>query len=199
MGEVLGADPDQLEALAGRFERRAAELASSRSSLTSMLTSVPWVGADADRFRSTWRREQSRHLDLVVDELREMAASLRREAADQRSTSGGAALGSGPRDGSATSVGPAGGPDEVAHGAVGAIDQTSRGVRRVMAGASGPTLADLGGTDGPGARPVPPLLDDPGAAAPPAEASSLPRLDDGSWTPPVRDPEVVRRTLAGWW
>lgn len=217
MGEVLGADPEQLETLAGRFERRAAELSASRSSLTSMLSSVPWVGADADRFRSTWRRDQSRHLDLVVDDLREMAAGLRREAADQRRTSGGVGLGAGspttiataPTGGAGSPAGPAG-PDEVAHRAVAAIDDTGRQARRAVATMPGPTLVDLranvvGDSGRPdagvpaGGIPVLPLLGDQPSVVPSAGTVASDVAPGTDWAGPVRDGARVRAELDRWW
>ena len=96
VGNMYGADADELEAIAAELESYDDELGHLLSQgvgsvallgLSATLNSI-WAGPRASEFSGIW---QSRHLLRVRDvqaTLREAAADLRRNAAEQRRTSG---------------------------------------------------------------------------------------------------------------
>src|SRR5918994_450264 len=51
----LGADDVEVDRLATSFDTTAVRLRSSEESITTSVTSVTWLGPDADVFRSTWK------------------------------------------------------------------------------------------------------------------------------------------------
>lgn len=89
----LGADVDQIEALADVFERAGRELLGSGSATTSAVMSAWWRGPDADRTRAWWRTTARSSVLAAADELRDAAADLRRQAEQQRMASGTAGFG----------------------------------------------------------------------------------------------------------
>ena len=96
VGNMFGADADELEAIAAELESYEDELGHLLSQgvgsvallgLSATLNSI-WAGPRASEFAGVW---QSRHLLRVRDvqaTLREAATDLRRNAAEQRRTSG---------------------------------------------------------------------------------------------------------------
>lgn len=95
---VLGADPDQLEELATSLDRTASQMENASNAIDSSLRSIWWEGHEADRFRSSWGRSDRPALVSVAGDLREASRQARRNASQQRLTSGtfnfGAAIGS---------------------------------------------------------------------------------------------------------
>lgn len=106
---MVGADVDQLRALARTLEQAADRLESTSTSTTGMLNNAPWKGPDADRYRSDWRGSSLPTIRNAAAALREAATALTRNADDQERTSsaGGAASGGG--DGFSGSGGGGGG------------------------------------------------------------------------------------------
>ena len=96
---MYGSNPDQLDALAARFEAAADELDHLRVRVGSSLHTLGWHGSDGDAFRSQWSGlHQGKLLNAAVA-IREAARGLRRNAAEQRSASaadgGGSSVGVG--------------------------------------------------------------------------------------------------------
>jgi uncharacterized protein YukE len=96
MAGMLGADPDELDALAQRFRVLAGRLDSSRASLGAQIHNSPWAGPAAEGFRHDWDGHHTRVLSGVARSLGQAAESLTRNANEQRHASGSAsASGSG--------------------------------------------------------------------------------------------------------
>lgn len=91
MAGFVGADVEQLAALATTFDRRASAFDQIASSSSSALMVAEWTGADVDRLRSEWNRQARPAIQRVAGELRALAVELRRQAEQQREASGGAA------------------------------------------------------------------------------------------------------------
>lgn len=91
---LVGADVDQLRALAQRFEGSAEALGSAVKTLSSLTSDTSrWRGSDADRFRAEWASRSVPAVNGVVDGLRNAAEALRRHAGEQveASSAGGGA------------------------------------------------------------------------------------------------------------
>lgn len=56
---LLGADSHALRLLANKLEQIAERLNAIESTASSQVNSMPWVGSDADRFRSSWQSTSS--------------------------------------------------------------------------------------------------------------------------------------------
>jgi uncharacterized protein YukE len=104
MAGMVGADPEELDALAQRFRVLAGRLDSSRASLGSQIHNSPWAGPAAEGFRHDWDGHHSRVLTAVARSLGQAADSLARNADEQRQASGSAFTGG--NRGVATSPGP---------------------------------------------------------------------------------------------
>jgi len=87
---LVGADVDQLRALARTMTQAADRLDGVTTSVSSQLTSTRWVGHDAEQYRSQWQSESSGLIRSASVALRDAAAALERNAADQEQTSGAA-------------------------------------------------------------------------------------------------------------
>lgn len=92
----LGADVEALETLATDTRRQAQTLTRMRSGLDSAVSGATWRGADADRFRSSWRTEYGAEFGRVARLLGEVADQLARHARQQRQTSAATGGGAGP-------------------------------------------------------------------------------------------------------
>jgi len=101
---MVGADPEELDALAQRFRVLAARLDSSRASLGSQIHNSPWAGPAAEGFRHDWDGHHSRVLTAVARSLGQAATTLTRNANEQRQASGPAFTGG--HGGVATRSGP---------------------------------------------------------------------------------------------
>lgn len=84
----LGGDVDQIEALAGVFERAAGELRRAGQATTSAMGSVWWFGPDAVRTRTWWRTTARAGVQAATEQLDGAARDLRRQAQQQRTASG---------------------------------------------------------------------------------------------------------------
>ncbi len=100
---MLGADTDELERIAGTLRSAADELDGHAGSVTSTLRAVAWVGGVATRFGSNWHGGHRPRIASTAQYVRDAAAKLDRNAAEQRQASQGAGVAAGP-------VGPPSGP-----------------------------------------------------------------------------------------
>lgn len=90
MAGFYGADVEQLDTLAVALEREGRALEDLLRRLDSRLQSVPWKGPDAERSRSEWTSSLFPRCLQAADGLVSAASVVRRNASDQRDTSGGA-------------------------------------------------------------------------------------------------------------
>ena len=83
----VGADVDQLRALAQLFGDKATSLEDVVNSINGQLHSAGWVGEDADAFKSDWDSNLTVLVRNVVDSLRERNTSLNQQADEQEKAS----------------------------------------------------------------------------------------------------------------
>lgn len=83
----LGADVEQLDRLGAKFKEKAAEIDQMQSQITSQLTGTWWQGGDADKFRAQWSGDLRGQLTKLKALLETTAATIARQAADQRAVS----------------------------------------------------------------------------------------------------------------
>ncbi|GGS54270.1 hypothetical protein [Actinokineospora fastidiosa] len=95
MGEMLGADPDQLDRLGVALAGLADQVDGIRCEVNSLLGRTVWLGRDGDTFRADWQGRWSHLLVAVAAAGREGAGALRNNAVQQRVASGGDGGGSG--------------------------------------------------------------------------------------------------------
>lgn len=81
---MLGADADELERIAGTLRRAADELDGHAGSVTTTLRSVAWIGGVATRFGSNWNGSHRPRIESTAQYVRDAAARLDRNAAEQR-------------------------------------------------------------------------------------------------------------------
>jgi hypothetical protein len=87
MSTLTGADADELERIARSLRTAADELDGHAGSLTATLRSVAWVGYVASRFESQWNGAHRRHIVSASQSVRDAAARLEHDAAEQRHAS----------------------------------------------------------------------------------------------------------------
>lgn len=87
MSGMVGADVEQLRALAGSFERAAEQLRQTSTKVRTGIQISAWVGPFAVRFRKTWDSEHSVKLTRASTALSAQARQLRQEADQQASAS----------------------------------------------------------------------------------------------------------------
>ena len=83
----VGADVEQLRALAQLFGDKATSLEDVVNSINGQLHSSGWVGEDADAFKSDWDSNLTVLVRNVVDSLRERNTSLNQQADEQEKAS----------------------------------------------------------------------------------------------------------------
>lgn len=84
---TAGADPDELDRLAGSFNGAADRITAIQRSLNPRINSSPWHGGNADRFRQRWAGEHRRAIAEAVTFLHDGAGALERNAREQRDVS----------------------------------------------------------------------------------------------------------------
>ena len=84
---LLGADADELERIAGTLRSAADELDGHAGSVTATLRAVAWVGGVATRFGSNWHGGHRPRIASTAQYVRDAAAQLDRNAAEQRRAS----------------------------------------------------------------------------------------------------------------
>lgn len=84
MGQFVGADPDQLDALGQQMGAAADRLESIRQQIGFWLDSSPWDGTDADEFRGDWHHRLQNLLHTAATVARDGASSVHRNAQQQR-------------------------------------------------------------------------------------------------------------------
>lgn len=87
MGQMVGADIEQLNALGAEMNRQADRLDQIRGELGAGLARSTWDGVDADDFRYQWESQLSGLLCGVSEVMRDRAGVLRQNAEQQRITS----------------------------------------------------------------------------------------------------------------
>jgi hypothetical protein len=87
MASFVGADVEELGALASIFERKAQALHQMTVASSASLMVAEWVGADIDRIRSEWNRDSKPTMLKVACQLSGLARALRKQAEDQRAAS----------------------------------------------------------------------------------------------------------------
>ncbi|HEU5332753.1 MAG TPA: WXG100 family type VII secretion target [Actinocrinis sp.] len=85
---MIGADPDQLDALSGRMGTAARRLGEIRGELDSALRRFEWEGGDAAEFHDEWATRLAPLVVAAVSALDDAAKSLTANARQQREASG---------------------------------------------------------------------------------------------------------------
>lgn len=83
----LGADVEQLDSLARRFDQEAQTIENTISTITSQIGATWWQGTDADNFRNEWQTNYTASLRNVIQRLQDAASRCRAQANQQRQTS----------------------------------------------------------------------------------------------------------------
>ena len=83
----LGADVEQLDSLARRFDQEAQTIENTISTITSQIGATWWQGSDADNFRNEWQTNYTASLRNVIQRLQDAASRCRAQANQQRQTS----------------------------------------------------------------------------------------------------------------
>ncbi|NND02617.1 MAG: hypothetical protein HKN91_07505 [Acidimicrobiia bacterium] len=83
----LGADVEQLDRMAAKFEQHAGQIEDTIRILGGEVESVWWEGSDAQRFKSDWNGTHRSNLQRLCQELRQTAGQVKKQAAQQRQTS----------------------------------------------------------------------------------------------------------------
>lgn len=92
---MVGADVAELRHVGSALDRCSQRLVAIRGALTRGLSSSPWRGGDAQRFRQRWNAQLAPRLTVTADTLAAAARTLAAEADEQEraSESGGSRLG----------------------------------------------------------------------------------------------------------
>lgn len=84
----LGADVEALDRLARKFKEEADKIQSAMTAINGQLDAVWWKGRDADNFRQEWQSHHKPQLAKIKAALEHAGDKAKREAAQQRHTSG---------------------------------------------------------------------------------------------------------------
>ena len=84
----LGADVEELDRLARKFDEEAQQISQATQQISSQVQSTWWKGTDADRFKSEWNSNYASQLRKIAEALKQVGSTVRKQAAQQRQTSG---------------------------------------------------------------------------------------------------------------
>lgn len=84
---MVGADPEELDALATRISAQANRLEAIKNEISSLLSVTSWCGPDAELFHGLWSGQLAGMVTSVDQALLEVAQKVRFEAQQQRSAS----------------------------------------------------------------------------------------------------------------
>jgi ABC-type transporter Mla subunit MlaD len=84
---IFGADIEQVQQLSTQLNAKASDIQNVISQLSSAISSVTWMGPDADRFRSDWQGTHVAQLKQVVSALQQASQDAARNAREQQSAS----------------------------------------------------------------------------------------------------------------
>ena len=84
----LGADVEELDRLARKFDEEAQQISQATQQISSQVQSTWWKGSDADRFKSEWNSNYASQLRKIAEALKQVGSTVRKQAAQQRQTSG---------------------------------------------------------------------------------------------------------------
>jgi hypothetical protein len=87
--QVLGADVDDLDALARTFEQESRRLTGSVTMIDAAMRSTWWSGSDAARFETDWQRTHASAVRSVAQLLADASHTLTTQSGQQRQASGG--------------------------------------------------------------------------------------------------------------
>ena len=85
---LYGADIEQVQQLSNQLNAKANDIQGIVSQLSSAISSVNWLGPDADRFRSDWQGQHVAQLKQVISALQTASQNARRNAQEQQTASG---------------------------------------------------------------------------------------------------------------
>lgn len=89
MSEFVGADVEQLDALAHRLEKASQRLRTLVDQSSTSISMAAWTGTDIDALRSQWNRVSKTQLLTSGTAMGALALALRTQASQQREASGG--------------------------------------------------------------------------------------------------------------
>lgn len=89
MGQLLGADPDELRELGGRMGSSADRVDHVMANITALLSTSRWEGGDGERFRSVWNGRLRGLLMAASASMRECGKTLLENVAQQEDASRG--------------------------------------------------------------------------------------------------------------
>lgn len=84
---LFGQDIEQVQQLSVQLNAKADEIQNVISQLSSAVSSVQWMGPDAERFKSEWQSTHVSQLRTVVEALRSASQNARRNAQEQQTAS----------------------------------------------------------------------------------------------------------------
>jgi uncharacterized protein YukE len=84
----LGADVEELDRLARKFDEEAQQISQATQQISSQVQSTWWKGSDAERFKSEWNGNYAAQLRKIAEALKQVGSVVRKQAAQQRQTSG---------------------------------------------------------------------------------------------------------------
>jgi uncharacterized protein YukE len=84
---MYGQDIEQVQNLSSQLNAKADDIQNVITQLSSAISSVQWMGPDADRFRSDWQSQHTAQLKAVVSALRTASQNAKRNAQEQQTAS----------------------------------------------------------------------------------------------------------------
>jgi uncharacterized protein YukE len=84
----LGADVEELDRLARKFDEEAQAISQATQQISSQVQSTWWKGPDSERFKSEWNGTYAAQLRKISEALRQVGTVVRKQATQQRQTSG---------------------------------------------------------------------------------------------------------------